>query len=83
MTNGPYGMEKHLSLSQAAAKIWPGISQVISNQKSYPSHRACPACGEKTVYQASLRTLFTGLYTRTCSTCGYCDSKKVKMIRQL
>jgi len=83
MTNGPYGMQKHLLLSQAAAKIWPGISQVISNQKSYPSHRACPACGEKTVYQASLRTLFTGLYTRTCSTCGYCDSKKVKMIRQL
>lgn len=76
-------MEKRFSLSQTAAKIWPELFQTLSSPKSYPSHRACPACGEKTFYLASWGTFFTGLYTRTCATCGYCDSKKVKMIKQL
>jgi hypothetical protein len=54
-----------------------------ASAKSYPSQRPCPACEAKTFYQASWTTFFTGLYTRTCSACGYCDPKKVKMIKQL
>jgi predicted RNA-binding Zn-ribbon protein involved in translation (DUF1610 family) len=69
--------------NQAAARLWPAMSQKISSPKSYPSRRPCPDCGEKTLYQASWSTLFTGLYTRTCLVCGFCDSRKVKMIRQL
>jgi len=55
----------------------------MAGHKSYPSHRPCPVCDGKTVYQGSWGTFFTGLYTRTCSACGYCDPKKVKMIKQL
>ena len=76
-------MERRLSLSQTAAKIWPEVFQKLVNPKTYPSHRACPACGEKTFYVASWATFFTGFYTRTCLACGYNDSKKVKMIKQL
>ena len=76
-------MERRLSLRQTAEKIGPELFQKLLRPKSYPSHRDCPACGEKTFYLASWGTLFTGLYTRTCSSCGYCDSRKVKMIKQL
>jgi len=71
--------------AQNAERLMTELSGKISGklQKSYPSHRACPACGEKTLYQASWSTIFTGLYTRTCSVCSYCEPRKVKMIRQL
>ena len=59
------------------------VSRAIASRKSYPSQRPCPVCEEKTSYRASWATFFTGLYTRTCRACGYCDSKKVKMIKQL
>jgi len=67
----------------SAAKISSDISQSVVSHKAYPSHRPCPVCEEKTFYVASWTTVFTGLYTRTCSACGYCDPKKVKMIKQL
>ena len=68
---------------QTAAGISSGISRKMVSPKSYPSQRPCPVCDGKTFYLGSWNTFFTGLYTRTCSTCGYCDSKKVKMIKQL
>jgi hypothetical protein len=69
--------------AQSAARISSDISRVLVSPKVYPSHRPCPVCQDKTFYVASRTTIFTGLYTRTCSACGYCDPKKVKMIKQL
>lgn len=68
---------------QVTERLWSGLSRTIPRPKFYPSHRACPMCGEQTFYKASLSTMFTGHYTRSCSACGYCESRKVKMIRQL
>ena len=70
---------------QTTERLASGVSGKIAGkiQKSYPSHRACPVCGGKTFYRRSLSTIFTGLYSRSCPACGYCEHKKVKMIRQL
>jgi hypothetical protein len=57
--------------------------QMIVRRKSYPSQRACPVCDGKTHYIATLATSFTGLYTRSCPHCGYCDSRRVRMVKQL
>jgi hypothetical protein len=68
---------------QTASRASASAARKITSQKSYPSQRPCPVCDGKTVYQPSRGTFFTGLYTRTCPDCGYCDSRKVKMIKQL
>ena len=72
-----------LWVAETAERLWAEACRKIPDPKIYPSHRACPACGAKTLYRASLFTIFTGLYTRSCSTCRYCEPRKVKMIRQL
>jgi hypothetical protein len=66
---------------QAAALLSPSILQ--ESARSYPSQRPCQACGKKMHYVASWTTPATGLYARTCSHCGFCDPRKVRMIRQL
>lgn len=77
------GLIVALWIAERAESLWVEARRKIPDPKIYPSHRACPACGESTVYRASWSTFFTGLYTRTCCACSYCEPRKVKMIRQL
>ena len=77
------GLIVALWVAECAESLWAEARRKIPDPKIYPSHRACPACGAQTFYRASPITVFTGLYTRTCSACRYCEPRKVKMIRQL
>jgi hypothetical protein len=83
-------MERGLSFISSSWRNWQQwptamseASRKLVSPKSYPSQRPCPVCHEKTFYVASWSTFFTGFYNRTCSACGYCDPRKVKMIKQL
>jgi hypothetical protein len=67
------------ALPAATKFLAGGVGDAVT--KKLVSSRPCPKCRGQMIYQPNWLTWLTELFRRTCSSCGYADPHRVKLIR--